>query len=180
MIQQTLFEIHRPQRVLKRSLARVLAIANAGASNWLFGDLREDFYALKRRILERYGERDGTDWQEITRPCWGCEDCRDYEDDWYYCGRRDGFCCGGSKVYSRTYIPLARWKLGAMVFHLPGLRQSEKPGMPIVFRERIKHREVNDEDARAAFLQLCLWFDREMFRRTAARLFAVDAIAQPF
>ena len=174
-----LFHIHRRHGTLKRTLGRLLNTANAGIQ-FALGHYREEFYILKAKLLERYGDADGTDWQEITRPCWGCEDCRDYSDDGYYCGRRDGFLCGGSKVFFRKYIPLARTILGGFVFHTPGITQQVHPGVPITIKGTIRHRDVNDEDARAAFLQLCLMFDRELFRRVAARLFAVEAITTPF
>ncbi len=179
MTTPTLFHIHRPQRVLKRTLGRLLNTANAGL-NFSLGHYREEFYGLKRRLLERYGDADGTDWQEITRPCWGCGDCRDDSDYGYFPGRRDGFLCGGSKVFSRKFIPLARTILGGFVFHTPGISQQVHPGVPIKIMGTIRHREVSDEDARAAFLQLCLMFDRELFRRVAARLFAVEPIETPF
>jgi hypothetical protein len=165
----TLFPIFRRQGALKHALGRVLALANAGAAGWQLGFLREEFYGLKRKLLEAYGERAGTDWQEITRPCWGCGDCRDYDEDLYYCGRRDGFACGGSKVYSRKWIPLARWKLGATTFHTPGPAVFEDPGQKVTFRGRVPHREVKEEDAHAAFLQLALWFDRPLFERVVRR-----------
>jgi hypothetical protein len=173
MTQPALFPIRTRHGALKQALGRVLATANAGASQWLY-PWREEFYALKRTLLERYGERVGTDWQEITKACWGCEDCRNYGDDYYDRGRRDGFVCGGSKVYSRRYIPLSRWKLGRAVFHTPGLAQEEKPAEAIKFRGVIKHREVSSEDARVAFAQLALWFDRELFRNVAHQLFALE------
>src|SRR5262250_655428 len=102
MNQPTLFHIHKRHGALKHALGRVLAVANAGAAGGELAEFRSEVYALKKSILERYGERDGTDWQEITRPCWGCEDCLDYDGDGYF-SRRDGFTCGGSKVYSRKW-----------------------------------------------------------------------------
>jgi len=44
----------------------------------------------------------------------------------------------------------------------------------------VRERYVKEEDAHAAFLTLCLWFDRELFRKWAGRLFAVEEAEQPF
>jgi hypothetical protein len=153
----------------KRLIGRLLAVANAGAAGTALAGVSDEFYRLKARLLESYGERDGTDWQVIERACWGCEFCRDGND---YYGYRDGKC-DGKGVFSRRYHPLARTRLGGVVFHTPGLSQTEPPAAPIVFRGRVLHRKVKAEDARAAFLTLCLLFDRELFRDKADALFAI-------
>lgn len=155
----------------KRAVGQLLAVANAGASGVPLAAVREDFYRMKRAILEKYGEPVGTDWQVIERECWGCGAC---DEDGFHYGR--GEKCNGDGVYSRTWIPLARWRLGRSVFHLPGERQFTKPDRPVTIRGRIAHREVDDFQARRAFATLALWFDPELFRRTAANLFAIHAV----
>jgi hypothetical protein len=161
-----LFPTARRQGRFKRLLGRLLGTANAGVAGPQLSAVREEFYALKARLLEEYGEPCGTDWQVIERSCYGCDAC---------CGGYYGrdAACDGKGVFSRRYIPLARTKLGRVIFHTPGAAQWQKPAGPIKFTGRVPHREVSDEDARAAFLILCLMFDRELFRAKADKLFAL-------
>ncbi len=80
---------------------------------------KQEFYELKQAILERYGWRDGDDWQHIFKPCWG--------HHYYGCGD-DCEKCGGTGVYSRVYVHLERWRLGTRhVFHRPVKRCLEMP-----------------------------------------------------
>lgn len=158
----------KPQGPCHRMLGRLLAIVNAGAAGLALASVRQEAYQLKSTILERYGEKDGVDWQLIEKACWGCEAC---DPDGYW-SRRDA-ACDGKGVYSKRWIPLERYRLGAHVFHKPGLAVYHDPGKPIKFTNRIKHAEPNEEKARAAFLQLCLMFDRDLFRQLAAVLFSI-------
>ena len=175
--QPTLFPAARRNGSLKRLVGKLLAIANAGAGHGSGSSLvsiRETFYAFKSKLLERFGQPCGTDWQEITQPCFGCEDCG------FHRSRFDGWSCGGTRIYSRKFVPLARTRLGGHVFHTPGQSQTSRPDGPIAFRGRIVHREVDDEQARAAFLQLCLMFDRDLFRQFAGKLFSVEMEETPY
>lgn len=167
--QPELFAARKPQGATKRLVGRLLATANAHAAH--FGSVRDEFYGLKRLILEQYGQPDGVDWQRIVKRCYGCEACG---DSWHDAK------CDGTGVWERKWIPLTRTRLGGQVFHTPGNAQWTDPGVPVTFTGLVRHRAVREDDANAAFCTLALWFDRELFRKIAGRLFAPKPDEMPF
>lgn len=165
---KSLFAKDAPQGVLKWTVGRLLHTVNAAARGYPIHQFQEEFYALKGRILAKYGQVDGTDWQEIVRSCHGCDDCGGWS-------RYDGWSCGGTKVYSRKFIPLARHRLGAFVFHTPGIAvQQLPPGESVKFKGLVPHAKVDGDDAARAFLQLCLLFDVPLFKRAVIPLMNLE------
>ena len=92
-------------------LASVLARANASPPS--HGPLRDAFYEVKEEILRRWGHRTGTIVQHIVKPCWGwpCDGCHD-----------DCTKCGGTGIYSESWIKLEVWTLMGREFHRPVAR----------------------------------------------------------
>jgi len=132
------------------------------------------FYAMKDQILHALGEREthdtlfgpepNYDWQVITHPCWGCQQCK--PDHWRWNG------CNGDGIYSRTYVRLERWRLGGYTFHKPTGRYGAMPeGSQVTITGLVQHKDYGPWSWRAAFL-LALVFDQHfawrMFGRTAA------------
>lgn len=140
--------------MLKRLTSWLLYYANSDPPPMA----RQEFYALKTRLLQRYGMADGTDIQWIVKHCWNCE-AR---------GRKDPYCwkCGGSGVYEQFWVVLVRWNLGGRVFHVPGPRRHGKP--PVEYAVNI-HGYVqhawHGKVSREAQLWLALLFDRPLFWR---------------
>lgn len=110
-------------------LAVVLHHANAQPPS----SAKQEFYELKQAILERYGWRDGDDWQHIVKPCWGTR----YEDCTQECDK-----CGGTGVYDRAFVHLERWRIGdSHVFHKPVKRYSILPaGASVTIEGIISHK----------------------------------------
>lgn len=92
-------------------LAAVLARANASPPS--HGLLRDAFYEVKEEILRRWGQRTGAIVQHIVKPCWGWprEGCHDECDK-----------CGGTGIYSESWIKLEVWTLEGRTFHRPAAR----------------------------------------------------------
>lgn len=73
---------------------------------------RQDFYAIKRRLLERHATPDGEDVQHIVKKCYG----RDWDEGCTH----DARCkCGGTGIFDERWITLKRWRWGRYVFHSP-------------------------------------------------------------
>lgn len=94
---------------------------------------RNDFYSLKRRLLQRYGKYVGHDIQEIRKECWGF-----YQDR--KCPGTTCMKCGGTGIYQLKYIHLDRWQWGRYVFHIPGQTLSRLPDpTTVTIVGRIEH-----------------------------------------
>lgn len=115
-------------------LARLLHIANTSPANPV------EFYAMKARILQRFGRRSALVLQTFpAKPCWGCEG----SGVWYHsfsgdpdeCSR-----CGGTGNYcDPLYVTLQRWRLGKFTFYEPIDRENIRPHW---FTEALKTGEV--------------------------------------
>lgn len=97
--------------VLTKPLAKLLALANASRPSVF----REDFYALKERLLERYARPGEEQVQHIEKECWGS-----YGDD--YCRGEGCRSCGGTGIYSEFYVRLRLYEWHGHRFHIPGER----------------------------------------------------------
>jgi hypothetical protein len=135
-----------------RPLAWLLALANAGAGGIMY---RRDFYALKDRLLRRYGRVVGEDVQRIVDECWG------YDQE----GCKGKGCrrCRGTGIWRDRLILLERWELGDRVFHRPVREIYGAHCATIV--GRITHRDVHARTSAEALLWLTLLFDRRLFWR---------------
>lgn len=135
--------------VLKRLIARLLHLANQGPPF----SRRSEFYALKERILARFGTRAGDDVQHIRKECWG------YEEDGYCLGRHCNRC-GGTGIWDERWILLERWELCGYVFHRPAGSTLRRD---VTIEGRITHGKRNRQASLAAALWLALIFDRQLF-----------------
>lgn len=92
-----------------RALCKALHVANAKPPQII----RDQFYDIKDKVLKRFGQAEGFDYQRIDKKCWDCDGgVSVWNDD--YCSR-----CDGSGIYLTTYVKLERWRLGWRVFHRP-------------------------------------------------------------
>lgn len=95
----------------QRLLAKLLHYANAGHPAF-----RSEFYALKERLLRKYGTFRGHDLQEIKKECYG-ESVGYYE--WAGCKGTKCRRCGGTGVFDIRWVRLERWEWRGYVFHRP-------------------------------------------------------------
>jgi hypothetical protein len=54
---------------MKNILGFFLFMANG---TWIYYSKKENFYPVKKRLLERYGKHIATDYQHIKEYCWTC------------------------------------------------------------------------------------------------------------
>jgi hypothetical protein len=116
---------------------------------------RDAFYALKDRLLQRYGTYSGEDIQQIIDPCWGS-----HEDG---CSGSTCTRCGGTGIWRERRIRLSRWSLAGRVFHRPDGPAS--PRQPATITGRIVHAGVTRAAAFEALLWLSLLYDRSLLWR---------------
>lgn len=133
----------------QRLLAILLHHANADPP-WP----RVEFYAIKERLLRRYGRITDYEWQEIRKECWGPWG-REY-------GERQGCqgakCphCRGTGVFDIRWVNLERWEWSGHVFHRPHWSTRTPPAVGTVkFFGRIEHN-ANHQKSREAALWLYL------------------------
>lgn len=153
----------------RRLLARLLHLANSDPHYYH----RAEFYALKERLLRRYGRLTGYAIQSFPgQVCFRCngsgEDPWDYGDDDQAepCDR-----CGGDGWWKRpVWVTLECWDLAGYPFHRPAGRVYERPEIldrpTRAAREiqgHIEHRRYSYYLSREAFYWLALVYDRPLF-----------------
>ena len=118
---------------------------------------RQEFYALKERLLRRHGQHVGDDLQHIRKPCWGyrgegCDDeCRK---------------CGGTGIFDEFWVLLQRWRMGRYTFHVPtGQRSWTPPLARPTIEGFIRHSDRDHGMAHEAALWLFLLYDPKTFWR---------------
>jgi hypothetical protein len=156
-----------PPTLAARAVSRLLWLANSDPPRVR----RAEFYAMKDRLLRRWGTRIGQDWQEITRECYACDGTGRYvylEGDSEECRR-----CGGSGTYDRFWVRLERWDLAGRVFHRPAERTYSRPVEPVKIVGKVRHADVGRASEEAC-LWLALAFDRALFRRLMLGSCALD------
>lgn len=125
---------------------------------------RLEFYALKRRLLARYGTFTAMKEQHLVKPCWG-ERRWDHEYGEYGyegCGPECSRC-GGTGKYEESWITLQEWDLGGHCFHVP---VGGKRRLPLVANgtwiEGLIRHPRNPQRCREALLWLCLLCDQRL------------------
>lgn len=139
-----------------RFLSRLLWLANAQMSSCID---RTAGYAIKERILRRWGALVGEDIQHIKRMCYGCDGSGEY-----WTGA-DCYRCAGSGIYDEKWIRLERWELAGRVFHRPAGYMSRPMNGMVTVEGRIIHERPNLRACEEALFWLALMFDRSLFRR---------------
>lgn len=138
---------------IARPLAWLLGLANAHPPL----GCRREFYALKERLLARWGRVVGVDVQHLIDECygWGFNGCT-YNR---YCK------CDGSGVFRERWVLLVRCEMGGRIFHSRPRPFVSTPRPMATIRGRILHRRVSAHAATEAQLWLALVFDRPLFWR---------------
>ena len=109
--------------MFQNALGRILHIANSDPPS----RYRREFYAVKDRVLKRFGLPECNDLQHIIKPCWRCDGTgtfRGYDNGIRWVNFDPFKCrkCGGSGVYDEFWVALEGWSLGRYRFHRPRYR----------------------------------------------------------
>lgn len=129
-------------------LATLLHLANSQPP-WQF---KREFYAIKERLLKRYGTPDDADVQHLPgKQCWTCDGTGLYSK-YSECRK----CWGTGWYLSPVWVCLDRYRWGKYVFHMPGEVSYTKPEPDITrifgYVEHRGYGKRSDE----AFAWLCL------------------------
>lgn len=154
-------------RRLENLLGNVLHCANSGPSL----AIRSRFYALKERILQRYGTGDGFDVQHIVKECWNCDGTGRVYEDMFHLGVTTSIFMGKCHrctdgVYEQFWVRLERHRLGEHVFHTPRERYYQDPELVLqhpVIEGYVRHREYPGHLPAEAALWLFLVFEPRTF-----------------
>lgn len=76
---------------------------------------KSEFYAVKKRLIQRFGTWDGDDLQHIVAECWGY--WSNYGDESTPCGP-DCRKCGGTGIYRESWHILQRYTWHGYKFHV--------------------------------------------------------------
>lgn len=118
--------------MIQRLLATLLHYANSSPPC-----NQTEFYALKERLLNRYGKLTDYQVQEIRKDCWG---------EWNRYGDRDGCTgakcrrCGGTGVFSVRWFYLEKREWCGFTFHRPS-RELYKEVGAVEIVGRIEHKD---------------------------------------
>lgn len=76
---------------------------------------QQQFYTLKKKMLEKYGHADGYDLQIVKKKCWSCAGTGIYDK------QEDIACykCCGTGIYDTRYYILKRYILNGNLFYVP-------------------------------------------------------------
>lgn len=155
--------------MIRYVLSKVLQVANS----WPNASSQDEFYAMKRRILERFGTPCGIDIQSLDGKI--CHSCEGSGTFYHYSGDSD-YCyrCDGSGWYKPpSYVELQRVQIGKVVFHSPLKRvyhHGDKHVPRASINGYIEHRSHNPDLVLWAHLMLGLLFDRNVAKTAWKRL----------
>lgn len=141
--------------------ATLLHYANASPPHW-----RQEFYALKSRLLKQCGTFRGTEVQEIIKPCWGPRKWNyewggyDYQD----CPGEDCSQCGGTGIFDIRWVRLAKWEWCGFTFHCPIDDTRVKPER-VDIHGRIEHKDYGRICDEAALWLLLLTGEWSLFKQ---------------
>ncbi|MCX6217586.1 hypothetical protein [Spirosoma sp.] len=99
---------------------------------------RDDFYAIKKKILDYYGTPEGADMQILPgKKCYTCDGTGIYTGYYWQSGEAwHDTCnrCWRGWYISPKYVVLHRIRLGRYVFHQPGERYDTPADIPVQYR----------------------------------------------
>lgn len=113
----------------RRIIAHLLRAANASPP----ATGAQEFYALKSRLLEKYGEFIRCEIQEVIHPCWGPPSLG-------MCIGKECRKCRGTGIYTRRLFSLKLWRFCGYEFFIPnGQLYSVPMGEEVTIRGRVEH-----------------------------------------
>jgi hypothetical protein len=135
---------------------------------------KKSFYAIKERLLRRYGKKVGADVQHLAGVrCNRCDRGRHWHwiYDWHGFGYESCWHCDGTGWYKpERWVLLLRIQVGGHIFHRPVSTAYYECWLPPTVRARVldgyvKHPSSPFHLSRECCLWLYLFFDRERFRK---------------
>ena len=145
--------------IRQRLVATLLHYANAGQPAY-----RAEFYALKERLLRKYGRFCGHDLQEIKKECYG-EHTGLYEWD----GCKGAKCrrCRGTGIFDIRWVRLERWEWCGYSFHRPVDDTRVPPAIGTVkIFGRIEHPDYGLKSSEAVLWLYLLCAEFRLFARS--------------
>lgn len=132
---------------------------------------QREFYALKDRLLERYGTSDGFDLQHVIQECWDCEGTGKLYMEALHLGQETRIYAGkchrcNNGVYRQFWVRLERYRMGRHLFHRPRERYYNDPGLTLqhpVIEGYVRHREYRGHLPLEAAFWLFLVFEPKQF-----------------
>lgn len=150
--------------ILKIILGRLLHLANRDVNFYC----KEQFYAIKKNILTKYGTKIGEDIQHIRKECYSCNSTGTFRCDWKYA--EPCFRCDGTGIYEEYWTRLDKYKLGNYEFHNPTKRQGvynplfEGIALPVI-TGYIHHKAPKHRMGAEAMYWLFLIYDFKHFKK---------------
>ena len=141
---------------------------------------KDEFYALKARLLRRLGTHVQDQEQHIVKPCWG-ERCYDDDMDYEYsgCGPNCRRCRGTGK-YDEFWVTLEERDLAGYRFHVPvGGRRSRPSQLNGQWIEGLIRHRRTPQRCREALLWLCLLYEPSQFARRLAAGYSCTCYGWP-
>lgn len=140
---------------MKRLLAILLHYANRKPPI----TRKQEFYAVKTKILTKYGQKTGNDIQHIHKECYSCFGTGNFnmfEECWK---------CNGTGVYDQFWTLLAKYKFCGYEFHQPVAKFFENPGYRTFGKIEgyINHKPPKYYLAEECAFWLFLLYDRKTF-----------------
>jgi hypothetical protein len=129
---------------------------------------KEQFYAIKKKLLLKYGTYLGEEIQHIRKECYSCDSTGIFKCDWKL--SETCFNCRGTGVYEQYWTRLDKYKLGRYTFHNPTKRQYEyeplfeKIELPLIIGY-IHHKSPKYRMGTEAKLWLFLIYDYAIFKK---------------
>ena len=127
---------------------------------------KNEFYALKTKLLQRRGTKVGTQLQHIKKDCYRCNDGIYYS---HYKAAEECWYCGGTGVYDEFWTELGYYRLGKFYFHVPIKRHYADPGGVLSINPiegYIQHKAPRHYLAYECAFWLFFLFDRETFYKS--------------
>lgn len=129
---------------------------------------KEQFYAVKKTLLIKYGTKLGEEIQHIRKECRSCDATGVFKCEWKQ--REVCFSCNGSGVYEEYWTRLDKYKLGNYSFHNPTKRQYvynplfEQIALPIIIGY-INHKTPKYRIGTEAMYWLFFIYDFNHFKK---------------
>ena len=128
----------------------------------------KNFYPLKKKLIEKYGDFVGYDYQHIKEYCWTCNGTGMYSKN------NPCYHCGGTGIHKEFVSILKKYKIGKYYFHTPIKRiDNWLPDFKnlltnVTITGYIQHKGSNF--GRESTLILLLLFDFPAFKREFGKI----------
>ena len=143
---------------------------------------KEQFYAIKKNLLTKYGTKLGEEIQHIRKECYSCDGTGRYKCDWKL--TESCWSCAGTGVYEQYWTRLDKYKFGGYTFHNPTKKQYdyqplfEGEALPVI-TGYIHHKTPKYRMADEALYWLLLIYDRKTLKKLIGSIGYVKNIRTP-